>query len=56
MQGKLYLYEGPQPGARQLAVEAVWPDRRVVRVSPDKIGGAEHVVALCPGQRHISLA
>ncbi|KAL4443584.1 hypothetical protein ABPG75_011321 [Micractinium tetrahymenae] len=47
-QGKLYLYEGPQPGAKQLAAEAVWPDRRVVRVPPDKIGGAEHVVALCP--------
>ncbi|KAL4447306.1 hypothetical protein ABPG77_007339, partial [Micractinium sp. CCAP 211/92] len=47
-QGKLYLYEGPQPGARQLAAEAVWPDRRIVRVPPDKIGGAEHVVAVCP--------
>lgn len=50
LQGKLYLYEGPQPGARQLAAEAVWPDRRIVRVPPDKIGGAEHVVAVCPGR------
>lgn len=55
-QGKLYLYEGPQQGARQLAAEAVWPDRRVVRVPPDKIGGSEHVVALCPGLGHAGRA
>ena len=49
LQGKLYLYEGRQPGAMLAATESVWTDRRVIRVPPDKIGGAEHVVALCPG-------
>jgi hypothetical protein len=49
LQGKLYLYEAPQPGAKLAATESVWADRRVIRVPPDKIGGAEHVIALCPG-------
>ena len=49
LQGKLYLYEGRQPGAKLAASESVWTDRRVIRVPPDKIGSAEHVVALCPG-------
>jgi len=50
LQGKLYLYEGPQAGARLAGSESVWNDRRVIRVPPDKIGGVEHVVALCPGE------
>lgn len=50
-QGKLYLYESSAPGAKLAATEAVWAaDRRVVRVPPENIGGAEHVVALCPGK------
>lgn len=51
MQGKLYLYESASPGAKLAAAEAVWAaDRRVVRVPAEQIGGAEHVVALCPGE------
>ncbi|KAI7845241.1 hypothetical protein COHA_001284 [Chlorella ohadii] len=50
-QGKLYLYESSAPGAKLAASEAVWAaERRVVRVPPEQIGGAEHVVALCPGK------
>eukprot|EP00887_Chlorella_sp_A99_P001951 scaffold18.g1951.t1 len=46
-QGTLYLLENSDPGAKVVISESVWPHRRVVRVPPDKIGGAEHVVALC---------
>lgn len=50
-QGKLYLYESATPGAKLAATEAVWAaERRVVRVPPEQIGGADHVVALCPGK------
>lgn len=50
-QGKLYLYESSTPGAKLVANEAVWAaERRVVRVPPENVGGAEHVVALCPGK------
>lgn len=50
-QGKLYLYESAAPGAKLAATEAVWAaERRVVRVPPEQIGGADHVVALCPGK------
>ena len=49
-QGKLYLYESAQPGARLADTQSVWADRRVVRVPPGQAGGAEHVVALCPGK------